>query len=246
MISLAAYTVEQKKKETGRDVRITGRYGTVPWPPGSKTRDSHLGIDIGGLARGTKMQTYLAGEILYAGQIGHIGSYGYTLFLRPALFPEYVIQYAHAQELLVKTGDKAGRGQDIYTQGGSGAQGLNTYGVHTHMEIRKYEKNKKPWDMRKRLDPETPLFKLDHLKGVDMVDKLIVINSINDRGVGDLLEWKLKAPVIQLANASQSLLESAQTIVQVGGPKIKTRGQLVYLSGKDRYDTAQKVLDYLK
>jgi len=152
------------RRKTGRNVRNNGAFGESPWPPETAKKpgppgSKHLGIDIAGLLEGTPIPTWLPGEVLHAGGLPHSSAsdatYGNTVFLWPDNYQDIVLLFAHARDTLVTAGPVQW-GQEIFTVGGSGAKGLRTYGIHIHMEVRKYEKiyHDRPWLMRQRLDPE--------------------------------------------------------------------------------------------
>lgn len=207
---------------------MTGKYGPRIHPI-TKKAGHHNGIDYGG-KRGTNILCPANGTVTSSG----LDAKGYGNYVGVTLESGHVLVFAHLDLRLVKKGDKVKQGSVIGKLGSTGA----STGPHLHFQINKPGggvRGKNYWG-----NPDD----FNFWEGT--VDKLIVINTANDRGMGDLLEWKFKAPVIQLAFASQDLLDSAETIYQVGGTQIKAKGKVIYLSGKDRLETAIKVLDILK
>lgn len=77
------------------------------------------------------------------------------------------------------------------------------------------------------------------------LDKLIVYHSEADWGAASLLEYKLKSPAILYAYATPEMLNSFKIVVQVGGPMINCKAEVVHLAGADRIATAWAVLDYI-
>jgi murein DD-endopeptidase MepM/ murein hydrolase activator NlpD len=112
------------------DGPITSRYG----PRGSRL--VHEGLDIQG-RRGQRITAAADGKVIFAGRAGNYGrtvviDHGGSIYTR----------YAHASELLVRTGDRVKRGEAIAIVGDTG----NATGIHLHFEVLR---------QGRRLDPES-------------------------------------------------------------------------------------------
>lgn len=252
MKSLVDHMITEMRKRTGRpNVRNNGKYGISPWPPGAKNNYKHFGVDIAGLLRDTPIPTWLPGEILHAGKIpnpsGDDATYGNTVFLRPDAKQDIVYLFAHAHRVLCKTGDRVKYEQEIYTQGGSGATGLYTYGVHTHMETRKYEAryHTKPWKMLQRMDPEKVFWDEKILEGEVHPVEFVLVNSWSDVPYAKRLMERKKC-FMAWRDDDGSLVGdlSRATKVYVCGGKVTDipRGpQIVNLAGDDAFETVANI-----
>jgi hypothetical protein len=262
-VSYSDHLITKMRRKTGRNVRNNGAFGVSPWPPDTgKPGSKHLGVDIAGLLEGTPIPTWLPGEILHAGRIPNASAsdatYGNTVFLWPDGYQDIVLLFAHAKEVHVKTEQRVKWGQEIYAQGGSGAKGLADYGIHTHLEVRKYEKifHDRPWLMRKRLDPEKYLFLKAHLEGESDVRTHCVV-GFSEADAPTLL------PIVQVLrrtddcpiyfrNTMSKGLANYETIHAVGGGEdfvkeikaLAPAAKINHISGPTRLETAVAAWDW--
>lgn len=119
--------------------RVTSTYGRRVDPINGAARDHH-GVDIAA-PRGTPIGAAAAGTVVFAGRRG---GYGNTVIIEQPDGKQTL--YAHAEELLVKAGERVNAGQTIATVGSTG----RSTGPHLHFEVRE---NGQP------LDPSTTLAK---------------------------------------------------------------------------------------
>jgi len=103
---------------------VSSNYGWRVHPI-SGGKDLHLGIDIA-LPTGTEILAAHGGTVTFAGDMG---GYGLVIFLYDGNGME--TRYAHADTLLVSTGDTVAIGDVIATVGSTG----NSTGPHLHFEI---------------------------------------------------------------------------------------------------------------
>ena len=93
-------------------------------------REYHKGIDIGGKGEfGAPVVAIDKGEVTLS-SVGSNGGYGNVIFIKHPDGTES--RYAHNQKLLVQTGDKVEKGQQIAELGSTG----RSFGPHLHFEIR--------------------------------------------------------------------------------------------------------------
>jgi hypothetical protein len=261
-VSIIDHMILEMRKRTGRpNVKNNGGFGESPWPPltsknPGKPGSKHMGVDIAGLLRHTPIPTWLSGEILHAGRIPDASAsdktYGNTVFLWPDADRDIVLLFAHAQEVLCKTGDRVQWEQEIYTQGGSGATGLNTYGVHSHVEARKYEEvyHDRPWLMRKRLDPEKVLFDEKLLKGEVNPVEFVLVNTWADVPYAKRLMERKKCFMAWRNDQGQLVgdLSRAVRIYVCGGKTddIPRGPEIINLAGADAFETVANIGDAIK
>jgi murein DD-endopeptidase MepM/ murein hydrolase activator NlpD len=119
--------------------RVTSTYGRRVDPINGGARDHH-GVDIAA-PRGTPIGAAAAGTVVFAGRRG---GYGNTVIIEQPDGKQTL--YAHAEELLVKAGERVNAGQTIATVGSTG----RSTGPHLHFEVRE---NGQP------IDPSTTLAK---------------------------------------------------------------------------------------
>jgi len=124
--------------------------GRYPWPVqgrvlatyGSGAGGTHNdGINIGA-AKGAPVKAVDGGVVAYAGN--ELRGYGNLILVKHA--NGYITAYAHCDDLLVKQGDKVGRGQTIARVGTTGG----VQEPQLHFELRK---GKQPVDPREFLSP---------------------------------------------------------------------------------------------
>lgn len=99
--------------------------GRVSSPYGMRNGRMHKGIDLAN-SKGTAVYAADGGKVTFA---GYKGSYGYLIEINHE--NGYVTRYAHNSKLLVKSGDRVYRGQQIATMGSSG----RSTGSHLHFEV---------------------------------------------------------------------------------------------------------------
>lgn len=99
--------------------------GRVSSPYGMRNGRMHKGIDLAN-SKGTSVYAADGGKVTFA---GYKGSYGYLIEINHE--NGYVTRYAHNSKLLVKSGDRVYRGQQIATMGSTG----RSTGSHLHFEV---------------------------------------------------------------------------------------------------------------
>lgn len=104
---------------------LAGKGIITSWS-GSRWGSYHEGIDIG-IPTGTKVYAVQAGEVVRSGDAG---AYGNMIEIKHS--DKLSTIYAHNSKLLVKKGDKVGKGQLIAKSGNTG----RSTGPHLHIEIR--------------------------------------------------------------------------------------------------------------
>lgn len=80
--------------------------------------------------------------------------------------------------------------------------------------------------------------------GNKQVKNLVVVKNGVDEKIAFYLSWKYNAPIVFADSVSQEDINNAQTIFEVGGTQ--TISKSIIFSGSSRFETAQKVLDYIK
>lgn len=189
----------------------------------------HTGIDYGGKPTGTPIPTPTGGIVTHS---KHYTGYGHLVAVQDQGGQRHL--FAHLDKRLVKVGDRVSRGSIIGKLGNTG----RSTGPHLHYQVNIPSggiNGKGYWG-----NPDDYIYQEDR----KTVDRLIVIHGEGDRGVGSLLEWREKAPVILRVNASQRLLDSARMLYQVGGmDKIKCNAsEIIHLAGRNRLETAEAVM----
>lgn len=217
---------------TGLGARVTSPFGPRIHPITGK-QSHHNGVDFGGKAKGFPWPNFSPGTVTHRGEHGARGKL--VVVKCRDLFCGLQLKqiYQHLDGYIAKGGDVLAQGDPVGTNGRTG----DCTGEHLHYELRVDDGSTlgaPVWG-----DPA----KYHWREGMD---KLIVIHTEADRGVGALLEYKLKAPVIARENATQELLDSAATIIQVGGPPLATKAKLLHLSGSTRVNTAWAVLEFIE
>lgn len=143
------------------------------------------------------------------------------------------VRTAHHEKIVVKNGQEVRVGDMIATNGSTG----DSTGPHIHLEVLLHGQLK---------DPVTFIFSPEDITEVPVVEKLILIYGDGDLGMGKLVEWKLRAPIITNASAPQTLLDNTTLLVQIGGPLRKCKAKThIHLSGSNREETAKEVMKYL-
>ncbi len=104
--------------------RISSQFG-MRRDPINGGQGSHKGLDIAA-PRGTPIGAAAAGRVIFAGRQG---GYGNTVLIEHA--DGRRTRYAHAEELLVNSGDAVLSGQIIATVGSTG----RSTGPHLHFEV---------------------------------------------------------------------------------------------------------------
>lgn len=100
--------------------------GVLTSVPGSRWGRTHEGVDIG-IPSGTNVYAAQAGVVTHA---GWEGAYGNSVVIKHT--KNITTRYAHNTKVLVKAGDKVGKGQLIAKSGSTG----RSTGPHLHFEIR--------------------------------------------------------------------------------------------------------------
>ncbi|MNH58418.1 Murein DD-endopeptidase MepM [compost metagenome] len=90
---------------------------------------NHYGIDIA-IPEGTSVHASDGGTVMFAGWLGS-GGYGNAVFIDHG--NGQWTEYDHNASVLVKTGDKVSKGQEIAKSGNTG----NSFGAHLHWQINK-------------------------------------------------------------------------------------------------------------
>lgn len=121
------------KASTGTFIRpfrgiITSNYGY-------RGREFHTGVDFAG-ATGSTIVASDGGTVVFA---GWKGNYGYTVIIRHGNRLETL--YGHCSRLLVKSGQKVGKGEAIARLGSTG----RSTGPHVHFEVRVSGRHVSPW-----------------------------------------------------------------------------------------------------
>ncbi len=121
------------KAATGKFIRpfrgiITSNYGY-------RGREFHTGVDFAGPV-GSKIVASDGGTVVFA---GWKGNYGYAVIIRHGSGVETL--YGHCSRLLVKTGQKVGKGEAIARLGSTG----RSTGPHVHFEVRVGGHYVSPW-----------------------------------------------------------------------------------------------------
>lgn len=109
--------------------------GRVSSPYGMRNGRMHKGIDLAN-SKGTAVYAADGGKVTFA---GYKGSYGYLIEINHE--NGYVTRYAHNSKLLVKSGDRVYRGQQIATMGSTG----RSTGSHLHFEVLINGSHKNPY-----------------------------------------------------------------------------------------------------
>lgn len=208
--------------------RVTSPYGPRKHPVTGEYK-LHTGIDFGGKGAGTVIPTPTGGIVTFAKETG---GWGNLVVVDDPTGHRHL--FAHLSKIYSRQGGRAQRGDIIGTVGMTGT----ATGLHLH-----YQVNKPGTGVQAANTIGDPA---KYTYQEDRMDKLIVIHTEADRGVGTLLEYKLKAPVITRESAPQELLDQAATVIQVGGPPVTCKGELIHLSGADRVETAWAVLEYIE
>ena len=100
--------------------------GVVTSAPGGRWGRTHEGVDIG-IPSGTNVYAAQAGVVTHA---GWEGAYGNSVVIKHT--KNITTRYGHNTKVLVKAGDKVGKGQLIAKSGSTG----RSTGPHLHFEIR--------------------------------------------------------------------------------------------------------------
>ena len=209
--------------------RVTSAFGPRSDPFGSGKTDFHAGIDISGKV-GDPIDTPTGGVVTHAKSYS---GYGNLVAVQDPRGCRHL--FAHLDKIRGKVGQKVVRGDIVGTKGRTG----DVTGPHLHYQINKPDggiRGNGYWG-----DPD----KYTYVEDERSVDKLIVVNSRADDWAGWELQRKLKAPVILREAVNKEMLNTVQTLYVVGGERIDIWGQVVYLTGANRYETAQAVINFL-
>lgn len=109
--------------------------GRISSPYGMRNGSMHRGIDLAN-SKGTAVYAADGGKVTFA---GYKGSYGYLIEINHE--NGYVTRYAHNSKLMVKSGDRVYRGQQIATMGSTG----RSTGSHLHFEVLVNGTHKNPY-----------------------------------------------------------------------------------------------------
>jgi murein DD-endopeptidase MepM/ murein hydrolase activator NlpD len=142
-LSRRSYSVEEVikksdwvKVEEDREIASDKNPVKLQWPLkqvsinskfGTRSGHHHYGLDLKA-DMGTPIYAAGAGVVVFAGD--QISGYGNTVIIKHS--KKYWTLYAHAEELVVKPGEKVKVGQCIAYSGDSG----NASGPHLHFEVR--------------------------------------------------------------------------------------------------------------
>lgn len=215
-----------------RGFRMTSPFGLRVNPLNPKEKDFHGGIDYGGQPRGKPVDTPAEGVVFAARKYRGWGNLVAVKDRR-----DYNHLFAHLDSIRVFPGQRVARGDIIGTVGSTGA----TTGPHLHYQI-----NRPGAGVRGDGyfgNPDEYVF--DEVKGVE---RAIVIGSEADYFNAAPLRDKLDCPVF--ARSALGLLGMVQTVYICGGPeeevaKSAPEAKRVNLSGRDRFETAAKIWEYL-
>lgn len=120
------YTGENNAKAFACTMQHPAAYkGTITSLAGPRWGKTHAGVDIG-VPVGTNIYAGQAGVVITA---SYQGSYGNLVVIKHS--DKITTKYAHNSKILVKVGDKVGKGQLIAKSGNTG----RSTGPHTHIEI---------------------------------------------------------------------------------------------------------------
>lgn len=97
-------------------------------PYGQRWGRLHAGVDLDPGDTGEPVYAAQSGTVVRA---GWEGGYGYSVVIKHGETSLYT-RYGHNSKLLVKKGDKVGKGQQIAEMGNTG----NSFGAHIHFEVR--------------------------------------------------------------------------------------------------------------
>jgi len=126
---LGSQKIESETFIAGRPIRkgwMSSRYGYRNDPFNGKIA-WHEGVDFAG-KDGSDIISVAAGVVTWAGK-----RYGYGLLVEINHGNGYTTRYAHAKEILVKTGDIVKKNQTLAKMGSTG----RSTGPHVHFEVRK-------------------------------------------------------------------------------------------------------------
>lgn len=136
-------------KNLNDDIQPRGKPVTSGWvsstygyrtDPFHGRRQFHHGIDFAG-KKGSPIVAAASGVVMEAGKNGQYGN-----FVEIDHKNGYVSRYAHANELLVTTGDVVKKGQEIAKMGSTG----RSTGTHLHFEVMKEGKRINPLRLLKK------------------------------------------------------------------------------------------------
>jgi|SRR5690554_182770 len=212
--------------------RVTSSFGprTDPFDP-TKT-DFHAGIDYGGRPRGTPVETPAVG-VVYAAR--RYTGWGNLVAITDS--QGYNHLFAHLDRIQLVQGQSVVRGQTIGTVGSTG----QATGPHLHYQI-----NRPGTGVRGDGyfgNPDDYIF-----DEVTDMERAIVIGSDADYfNAGPLMD-KLNCPIF--ARSALGSLNAVQTVYVCGGPvepviEAAPGAQIVNLSGANRFETAEKIRDYI-
>jgi murein DD-endopeptidase MepM/ murein hydrolase activator NlpD len=161
-------------------------------------------------------------------------------FVQIRLKSGYLLMTCHHEEIKVNPGDKVKKRQVIATIGATG----DSRGAHVHVQINKPGTNNVSSGA---VNPYTFQFAPEDIADPDnpTLDKLIVYHTEDDGWASEQLERIEKAPRIMRAYVTRELIDLPELLIQVGGPEIQRAGEVIYLSGSNRYETALAVINYL-
>lgn len=204
----------------------------VTYPYGVKNaryaKGYHTGVDL--VSDEYTIYCAVSGTVIVAryapGQGADPAGWGNYIIVRCG---QYDVIYAHLSSCSVTDGQQVTGGAVI---GKMGSTGQST-GLHLHFEVRKGS-----WTNIQDIDP------LKWLEGEKrFMDLILVGRGPDERAAGYLADY-LKAPVSCLDAVKHDDIEAAQNVYMVGG-SIKPVDRAILISGKDRFETCQKVLEFI-
>ena len=191
----------------------------------------HTGVDM--VSEDLKIYAATAGTVIEAryapGEGADPAGWGNYVVVR-TYDGQYDMLYAHLASLEVSTGPNITEGTIL---GQIGSTGQST-GPHLHFEVRKGS-----WQNLNDIDPLQWLVQIDK----KFTNLILTQYGPDERAAGYLADY-LKAPVVYLDSVKISDIDAAKYVYQVGGAKKYEKATL--LSGLDRFETCQAVLNFIQ
>lgn len=215
--------------------RVTSPFGWRADPFGSGEQVFHAGIDISGKV-GDPIETPTRGIVTHAKMYA---GYGNLVAVQDPRGCRHL--FTHLDKIQIEIGQMVIRGDGVGTKGKTG----RATGPHLHYQI-----NKPSGGINGSGyvgDPDKYIYVED-----EAMDKLIIINTRFDDWAGWEMHRSTGAPVLTREHGAELIqkIEAGEValdeLIVVGGSEIEARATTVtYLSGKNRYLTAQAVIEHL-